>query len=237
MPFYDFKSKNPRTAIGQKIVEHTTDKIFFKIRPYLKPGSHILDIGAGNGEFAQRCIKNSFNYTAIEVNDEYREKLKLIGAETINAFVPPIPCPDEQFDYVHLSHILEHMPTPTKALELVQEIRRVTKLNGLVCIIAPDYLSSQSFFYDGDYTHSFVTTENRVRMLLSDVGYKIVFATKLAGGLTGWRGNIVGFFGKLYSNWFYFLFESILRSKINPAKLGRTRGMLARFIFILAQKV
>jgi len=236
MPFYDFKSKHPRTALGQKMVEQSTDKLFSIILPYLQAGFHILDIGAGNGEFAQRCIKNGFNYTAIEVNEGYRQKLSSMGAKVINAFVPPIPCKDSQFDYIHLSHILEHMPTHTKALELIQEIRRVSKSNGLLCIISPDYLSSHSFFYDGDYTHSFVTTENRLRMLLDDVGYKIIFATGLSGGAIGRLGNIFGFLGKLYCNYLYWMLVPILRFKIDSVKFGRTRGTIARFIFILAQK-
>lgn len=236
MPFYDFKSKNPRTKFGQKIVERVTDKVFLTIRPFLKPGFCILDIGAGTGEFAQRCIQNGFNYTAIEVNDVYRQKLSEMGADTINAFVPPIPCKDNQFDYVQLSHILEHMPNHIKALELIQEVGRVSKPNGLLCIISPDYLSSHSFFYDGDYTHSFVTTENRLRMLLDDVGYKIIFATGLSGGAIGRLGNIFGFLGKLYCNYLYWMLVPILRFKIDSVKFGRTRGTIARFIFILAQK-
>jgi SAM-dependent methyltransferase len=237
MPFYDFKSKRPRTAIGQKIVERTTDKIFFKIRPYLKPGSHILDIGAGNGEFAERCIKNQFKYTAIEVNETYKQKLSGMGAQVIDAFVPPVPCDDNSFDYVHLSHLLEHMSTPEKALELVKEIRRVLKSNGFLCIISPDYLHSHSFFYDGDYTHSFVTTENRVIMLLVDAGYQIVFSKRFTYGKTGWIASIFSFIGKIYNNYLYWLFQAILRSKIDPTRLGRTRGIFARFIFILSQKV
>ncbi len=237
MPFYDFKSKNSRTALGQRIVERTTDNIFKIIKPYLKDGFNILDIGAGNGEFAERCLKNKYNYTAVEVNETYKQKLSSMGAKVINAFVPPIPSKDNTFDYAHLSHLLEHMSTPEKALELVKEIRRVLRNDGYLCIISPDYLHSYSFFYDGDYTHSFVTTENRVRMLLDDAGYKLVFARALTGGMIGWKATVFGFFGKIYNNYLYWLFQSLFKSKINPVKLGRTRGLFARFVFILAQKV
>jgi len=237
MPFYDFKSKNSRTALGQRIVERTTDKVFKIIQPYLKDGFYILDIGAGNGEFAERCINNNYNYSAIEINETYKQKLLSIGVQVISASVPPIPCKENSYDYVHLSHLLEHMSSYDKALELISEIYRVLKPSGYVCIMSPDYLSSHKFFYDGDYTHSFVTTENRVRMLLDDAGFKIVFAKGFAGGMIGWKAAVAGFFGKLYNNYFYWWVQALLKVKINPVKLGRTRGVFARFIFILAQKV
>ncbi len=237
MSFYDFKSKTPRTQIGQKIVEHVTDKIFATVQPFLKSGFKILDIGAGNGEFGELCIKNHFDYTAIEVNQTYKKKLESINAKVVSALVPPIPLPDNSYDYVHLSHLIEHMESSTKALELVNEIHRVLKDNGYICIIAPDYLHSHSFFFDGDYTHAFVTTENRIKMLLADAGYKITFSKYLAGGQTGWRQWFLSIIGKLYNDYGYWLLQSILKSKIDSPRFGRTRGALARFIFVLGQKV
>ncbi|MBS4016184.1 MAG: class I SAM-dependent methyltransferase [Candidatus Latescibacteria bacterium] len=237
MPFYDFKSKTPRTAIGQKIVEQVTNKVFKTVRPYLQKDFHILDIGAGNGEFAERCLKNNFVYTAVEVNEEYKNKLTSIGAKVISALVPPIPLNDNIYDYVHLSHLIEHMQSSTKALELVSEINRVLKPGGYLCIIAPDYLHSHSFFYDSDYTHSFVTTQNRVKMLLTDASYKIVFSRYLAGGQTGWRQWFLSLFGWIYNNCLYWIFQALVKAKIDSSRFGRTRGALARFVFILAQKV
>lgn len=236
MSFYDFKSKTPRTVIGQKIVEKATDKIFSTVNPYLQKNCKILDIGAGNGEFAERCIKNNYDYTAIEVNDEYKKRLVSIKAKIIDALVPPIPLTDSSFDYIHLSHIIEHMQSSEKALQLVSEIRRILKPNGYVCIIAPDYLHSHSFFYDGDYTHSFVTTQNRIKMLLADAGYQIIFNKYFTGAQLGWFQWVLSIIGKIYNNYLYWIFQGILKSKIDSTRFGRTRGALARFIFILAQK-
>ncbi|MCS7258966.1 MAG: class I SAM-dependent methyltransferase [candidate division WOR-3 bacterium] len=237
MAFYDFKSKVPRTPLGQKIVEKVTDNIFLAVKPYLKDGFQILDVGAGNGEFAKRCLGNDFNYTAIEINDQYCQKLLLLGAKVIKTLVPPIPCSDNQFDYVHLSHILEHTTSHEKALELVLETRRVLKPKGYICIIAPDYLHSPTFFYDSDYTHSFITTENRVKLLLMDAGFKIVFSKYLNAWEIGGKGIILSTIGWFYNNLFYWLFYPFAKLFIESTRFSRTRGALHRSIFILAQKV
>ncbi|MEO0075547.1 MAG: class I SAM-dependent methyltransferase [candidate division WOR-3 bacterium] len=237
MSFYDFKSKYPRTKIGQKIVEKVTDTVFTTIKPYLKENFSILDIGAGNGEFAERCVKNKFNYTAIEINEIYCQQLINRGIKVIKEYVPPIPCSNEEYDYVHLSHLLEHMTSLEKAIDLIKDIYRVLKPNGYLCIIAPDYLHSPSFFYDGDYSHTFVTTENRVKMLLVDNGYNIVFSKYLMGWKIGWSGWLLSFIGKIYNNYLYWFFLNLIKTKIDSLKFGRTRGSFARSLFILAQKV
>ncbi|MEO0072991.1 MAG: class I SAM-dependent methyltransferase [candidate division WOR-3 bacterium] len=236
MAFYDFKSTVARTSIGQWIVEKANDTIFSAIKPYLKESCEILDIGAGNGEFAERCLKHKLNYTAIEPNDKYSQKLIAMGVKPIKAFVPPIPCSDNQFHYVHLSHILEHMATNEKVLELISEIRRVLKPQGYVCIVAPDYIHSPSFFYDGDYTHSFITTETRTRQLLMDAGFKIVFSKYLGGWKIGWQGTILSALGWLYNNLGYWILYPLIKLFIDPTRFSRTRGALLRCIFILAQK-
>lgn len=237
MPFYDFKSKTPRTALGQKIVEKVTDRIFSNIKKYLHDGYKILDIGAGNGEFIERCLKHNYDVTAIEINETYKNKLTSMGVQVLPVLVPPMPLNDNSYNYVHLSHLLEHMQSSNQALELVTEIRRVLKPGGFLCVIAPDYLHSHSFFYDGDYTHLFITTQNRVKMLLTDAGYKIIFSKYLSGTHTGWRQWFFSLLGKIYNNWLYWMFQAAVKSKIDTARFGRTRGAFARFIFILAQKV
>jgi SAM-dependent methyltransferase len=236
MGYYDFKSKVPRTRIGQLIVEKVTDRIFETVSKYFAPNFEILDIGAGNGEFAERCLRSNYHYTAIEVNDVYIKKLHSLGAKVVNSFVPPIPLPNESYDYVHLSHLLEHMSSNEKAQELILETRRVLKPGGYLCVITPDYLHSPSFFFDGDYTHSFITTENRLKMLLADADYRIIFSKYFTGGQTGLSQWFLSVIGKIYNNYLYWLFQAILKSKIDTTRFSRTRGALARFIFILAQK-
>lgn len=48
-----------------------------------------------------------------------------------------LPFPDQRFDAVYASHVLEHL-TPSEARRLLFEIRRVLSTNGVVRIVVPD---------------------------------------------------------------------------------------------------
>ena len=48
--------------------------------------------------------------------------------------------------------------------------------NGLILIVSPDYLAHRSNFWDCDYTHAFVTTNQRLRQLLLDCNYEVCYA-------------------------------------------------------------
>jgi SAM-dependent methyltransferase len=176
-------------------------------------------------------------YCAVEANLEYAQALLGMGAtEVVADFVPPIPHPAERFDLVYMSHLLEHVPDPLKALELVQDIRRVLKPGGLAAVVVPDFLHDPRLFFDADYTHSFVTTENRVRMLLLDAGFELVRVRALAGPLTGILGWGAATLNKLYSRWLYVPISNLLRPWVNPMRLGKLRTAFCRSIFVLARK-
>jgi ubiquinone/menaquinone biosynthesis C-methylase UbiE len=237
MGYYDFKSQAQRTAIGQRIIEMTNDRVFSMIAPLLPEHASVLDIGAGPGEFARRCLAHGCTYSAVEANDGYAAMLKELGAHrVIKAFAPPIPLEADQFDLVYMSHLLEHMPDVFKALELVGEIRRVLKPGGLACIISPDFLNDPRLFFDGDYTHAFVTTENRMRMLLRDSDFELVVSRALAGPFSGFPGWLATMASKLYSRWLYIPLAGLLRPWVDRVKLGKPRSAFWRSIFVLARK-
>jgi SAM-dependent methyltransferase len=237
MGYYDYKIKTRRTAIGQAIIEKTNDKVFGMLTPHLKPGAEVLDVGAGAGEFARRCLAAGYRYCAVEANREYADALRKQGAaEVITGFVPPIPFPEGRFDLVYMSHLLEHMPDPLKALELVQELNRVIKPGGLVALVVPDFLHDPRLFFDADYTHGFVTTENRARMLLLDAGFELIRVRALAGPVTGLLGWVAASLNKLYSRWLYVPVSNLLRPWVNPMRLGKLRTAFCRSVFVLARK-
>ncbi|MDL0080349.1 class I SAM-dependent methyltransferase [Helicobacter zhangjianzhongii] len=48
-----------------------------------------------------------------------------------------LPFADESFDVAYSSHFLEHL-TPQKALQILKEIKRILKPNGIIRIVVPD---------------------------------------------------------------------------------------------------
>lgn len=77
--------------------------------------------------------------------DKRVKKVNLLGT---------LPFTDKSFDVAYSSHFLEHL-TPQKALQVLKEIKRILKPNGIVRIVVPDlenltsaYLSTLSHLVD-----------------------------------------------------------------------------------------
>jgi hypothetical protein len=79
----------------------------------------------------------------------------------------------EEYDLVLMEHFIEHMDSPASARELVEAVYRSLSRDGLILIVAPDFLMHGSNFWDCDYTHSFVTTLQRLSQLLLDCKFEI----------------------------------------------------------------
>ncbi len=65
--------------------------------------------------------------------------------------VYPWPFPDNEFDLVYASHVLEHLDDVVRAVE---EIHRITKPGGLLKVLVPHF-SSSSYFTDPTHKHAF----------------------------------------------------------------------------------
>lgn len=61
--------------------------------------------------------------------------------------VYPYPFDDDTFDQIEMSHIIEHILQPSKAMD---EIHRMSRPDALVRIVTPHYTSQLSY---GDLTH------------------------------------------------------------------------------------
>ncbi|HEV8537643.1 MAG TPA: class I SAM-dependent methyltransferase [Bacteroidota bacterium] len=73
----------------------------------------------------------------------------------------PYPFPDNEFEWIEMSHIIEHVDRP---LRLMNEVHRIAKNGATVRIITPHYTSQLSY---GDFEHfhhfgyiTFLTLQN-----------------------------------------------------------------------------
>jgi SAM-dependent methyltransferase len=120
---------------------------FIPLRPYLK--GNILDLGCGIGELAEH-IQNREFYFGVDINPycvDYLNQQK-IHAKLGSAY--EIPFEAGCMDVVFLSHVLEHLEDPDRAMN---EISRVLKPGGLLIIIVPmingfQRDSTHRIFYD-----------------------------------------------------------------------------------------
>jgi SAM-dependent methyltransferase len=180
MPFYDnfINRGQDITFFGKKIIEsEITNRL--KLIDQFCSGHvlRVLEFGPGKGHFANAISKLQWEYVAVDGSPAIVKKLRRSGYNIIEAFVPPVPPTlPNNFDIVLMEHFIEHMATPGDARELMFQTREKLNNEGIIILVAPDYLSHKENFWNSDYTHSFVTTLERLSQLLVDGGFKVVYA-------------------------------------------------------------
>jgi len=128
---------------SQSFMYNTREAYFIEFMA-LKNGEKILDIGCGSGTFAK------------ELATKYKQS-KITGADAsaavigfarkgnnqknlgfVTAPAEKLPFKSSSFDVVIISHLIEHLKNPEKALK---EIRRVLKDGGKMFLTTPNYFS------------------------------------------------------------------------------------------------
>lgn len=139
---------------GWKIIQETEGQQFpayydeFYKLAQIKPGSRVLDIGCGRGEFVIFCalqgaIATGVDYSAdaIEIAKDLKELVaKGRGDNSIaqrstfrQADAKSLPFPDGEFDVVVSRAVVEHLHQ-WELLQVLQECKRVLRPNGTLVI-------------------------------------------------------------------------------------------------------
>ena len=179
MPFYDnyFSRSDSISRIGKWIIaREVQNRIGLSQKLSNKNTLKTLEFGPGKGHFARAVLSSGWAYRAVDGSPSVLKLLREEGVDVIQAFVPPMPKEaGSGYDLVLMEHFIEHMDSPASARELVEAVHQSLSPNGLILIVSPDFLAHRSNFWDCDYTHSFVTTNQRLRQLLLDCNYEICY--------------------------------------------------------------
>ncbi|WP_350976654.1 methyltransferase domain-containing protein [Shewanella sp. AC34-MNA-CIBAN-0136] len=96
----------------------------------------LLDLGSGPGFFLKHGKERGWNVLGIEPSIQACQHARSLGVDVINDFFNPITASTlGQFDVIHASLVLEHIPNP---IELLTLARTCLKPNGIMCITAPN---------------------------------------------------------------------------------------------------
>ncbi len=187
--FEHYSRADKSTKIGSQLARALSRKIFEHAQ--VASGHSILEIGPGRGLFADICLKEGIEYSAVEPNEQMASSLEQKGANVIRALVPPLPALEKQFDAVVMVAVMEHMNSMSDALQLTRQIKDVLKPKGKFVICSPDYLNWRKHFFNCDFSHNYVTTRRRLGQLLLNAGFENIKSCHLSGPLTGFACFLV----------------------------------------------
>lgn len=122
--------------------------LFDLVRPYLRPGIRILEVGGGMGLFHVMVQAEGADIISLEPSvagfSIFRDfGLSMLTELTgqperfLNACVENTNLPDDHFDMVVSNNVLEHVADPVRAL---QEMYRVLSYGGMLLHSCPNYL-------------------------------------------------------------------------------------------------
>lgn len=113
-----------------------------------RAGLRVLDVGAGRGKY-----RNLFAHCEYKAHD-FGEEPGTIGEYTPLDYISDIteiPVPNQSFDVILCTEVLEHVPEPIQA---VAEIARILKPGGVAILTAPlgSRLHQEPYHFYGGYT-------------------------------------------------------------------------------------
>lgn len=129
------------------------------IEKYLTPGSKILDIGAGAGEYSLYFSRQGYKVSSLELSDSNIEafRKKLLPEDTVDLVQGNAlnlnRYPDESFDIVLLFGPLYHLHSEADQLRCIREAKRVCKPDGKIffAFISNDMVILTMFNEHPDY--------------------------------------------------------------------------------------
>jgi SAM-dependent methyltransferase len=199
MSFYSHYATRSKHAAGIWVHRRQAKRLAQLALAHASRKRSLLEIGPGDGYFAEECHRAGISYTGLEGSPELADQQREKGWDVRMAIVPPIPLGSSSVDVCCMFHVLEHVSGPDSARDLICESRRVLVDEGLLVLACPNYYTWGRDFFD-DYTHNYITTPRRVRQLLTDCGYEIIQIEFYAGPIFG-AGRFVPLFASRLFYW------------------------------------
>jgi ubiquinone/menaquinone biosynthesis C-methylase UbiE len=118
----------------------------------IMPGSLVLDMGAGSCPYKQyfdHCHYISHDFKQLESSQIQDQEG--YGQIDVVCDILEIPFPDQHFDVILCTEVIEHVPEPIK---VIKEMSRLLKNGGILLITAPlqSGLHQEPYHYYGGYT-------------------------------------------------------------------------------------
>ena len=171
---YEIENEEAFLKLQQRSLE---DAHFFRLEKPLvlraaeKPS--ILDIGCATGALLSFLEQRGWRVTGVEISPaaEYARNVKKLDVRSVpleeNKF------PDNSFDVVLASHLIEHLNDP---FSFLKETYRILRENGTVFITTPNISGFQARLYGGRwrsaiFDHLYLFSKRTLKRLLENTGF------------------------------------------------------------------
>lgn len=134
--FYESFADEFDSRMNMYDTRRRVELIFDELLPGPLAGKKLLDAGCGTGWFSQAAMQHGADVVAMDLGDRLLQKVReKCKAQTVVGSVLSIPFPDNHFDIVMSSEVIEHTPDPPAA---IREMARVVKPGGHLVITTPN---------------------------------------------------------------------------------------------------
>jgi 2-polyprenyl-3-methyl-5-hydroxy-6-metoxy-1,4-benzoquinol methylase len=156
-----------------------------RLKTYLADKQKVLEIGSGGGEFAYLLAQKGFQVAAIEPNEGYGNYSKdQYGIDVQIGFTQNLDFPAQSFDFITMSHVLEHVDDPTQVLK---KLNGWLKTDAILALEVPNVeaicQSPNSTFHAA---HLFNFNQATLALLVEKTGFTVVktFLSSDGGNIT-----------------------------------------------------
>jgi ubiquinone/menaquinone biosynthesis C-methylase UbiE len=177
-------------AVWEAVPEGAEPELFDLRRTFLldhvEPGDRVLDVGCGEGAFADAVAGREASPICVDVADEPLRRLRarFPHLSDVRRAVAgePLPVADEEVDAVWAGEVIEHV---VDVGAFATELRRVLKYGGPLVVTTPDHnrallarLAANPHLFDEHFSpytdHLRFFSARTLQMVLEDAGFSSV---------------------------------------------------------------
>ncbi len=157
-------------------VNRRLDEIVAAFRPYRR-NNRLLDVGCGAGSFMLAAARDNWQVYGTEISQTAAEHVRKQGFDVFCGELENANYPDEYFDVIIASEVLEHVLDPG---ELLGSIARVLRPGGLFWATTPHARGISARILDLSWTtvcppeHLQLFSINSIKKLLGSAGFRHV---------------------------------------------------------------
>jgi 2-polyprenyl-3-methyl-5-hydroxy-6-metoxy-1,4-benzoquinol methylase len=166
----------PENLAVPDFINKRLDEIVQTFRPH-RHNNRLLDVGCGAGSFLEAAGRDGWQAYGIEISKTAAAHVRSRGIEVFCGELQNAKFPDEHFDVVIASEVLEHVPYPQ---EMLTAIARVLRPGGLLWATTPHGRGISARMLDLAWSpvcppeHLQLFSVSSIKSLLKGAGFKEV---------------------------------------------------------------